>query len=393
MKTILFDGAGHVQLQPLTFTKPVAELRIGILTIKEKWEHYLSEQIGIRTAPYLASKFDNIATETDCGILAGLLPTEDLAETIKKLKKDQILMRDGKVLALKPLPATDSNIEKALKGRDVLEYDLEVEIIERPWDIFTFNGSEIKKDFEILTSGKESQELDETNIVKGEQVFIAVGAKVSCAILNAENGPIYIGKDAEIMEGAIVRGPFALCNNATVKMSAKIYGDTTVGPHSKVGGEIGNSVIQGYSNKGHDGYLGNSVIGEWCNLGADTNTSNLKNNYSQVSAWSYKEEAMIDTELQFCGVIMGDHSKCSINTMFNTGTVVGAFANVFDGGFPAKHIPSFSWGGKDGFVPFKLDKAIDVAKKVMKRRDIELTSDDEAILSKISEDSVKWIQD
>ncbi len=393
MKTILFDGAGHVQLQPLTFTKPVAELRIGILTLKEKWEHYLSESIGVRTAPYLAAKFDDIPSETECGIAAGLLPTEDLAETIKKLKKNQILMRKGKVLAMKPLPATDSDIEKALKGRDILEYDMDVEIIERPWDIFTYNGSEIKKDFEIITSGKESKDIDNTTTVKGKKVFIAAGAKVSCAILNAENGPIYIGKNAEVMEGAIIRGPFALCHNATVKMSAKIYGDTTVGPHSKVGGEIGNSVIQGYSNKGHDGYLGNSVIGEWCNLGADTNTSNLKNNYSQVAAWSYKEEAFIDTGLQFCGVIMGDHSKCGINTMFNTGTVVGTCANVFDGGFPAKHIPSFAWGGKSGFVPFQLDKALDVAKKVMKRRDIDLTTDEEVILSKIAEDGAKWIED
>ncbi|MFT7157387.1 MAG: UDP-N-acetylglucosamine diphosphorylase/glucosamine-1-phosphate N-acetyltransferase [Parvicella sp.] len=390
MNTILFDGVGHLQLQPLTFTKPVAQLRVGILTLQDKWTKHLGEEVGVRTKDYLTAKFEGQDAEVSLGILAGLLPTEDLVDTIKALKKGELLVSNDVLLAIKPMPASDANMEKVLKGSTVVKYDLDVDIIQFPWDIFKFNGQEICNDYVLLTDERESAELDETNIVKGEDVFIEEGADVSCAILNSENGPIYIGRDAVVMEGAVIRGPFALCDHATIKMGAKMYGDTTVGPHSKVGGEIGNSVIQGYSNKGHDGYLGNSVIGEWCNLGADTNTSNLKNNYGEVKAWSYKEEAVIPTGLQFCGLIMGDHSKSSINTMFNTGTVVGTCANVFDAGFPDKHIPSFSWGGKGGYVQFKLDKSIEVAARVMERRDIELTEEDEKIFTHLSNESAKY---
>ena len=387
MSIVLFDGAGHKNLQPLTFTRPVAYLRIGILTIQEKWNKYLNQECSVRTKDYLTQKFNGLDTESELGINAGLLPTPDLAETILDLKNNQILMKNGEVLAIKPLPSSDANMEKILKGSLLLEYDLEVEIVRRPWDIFKLNGSELEKDFSILTNERESEPLHESNTLIGdeEDVFIEEGAVVHAAILNTLEGPIYIGKDAEIMEGAMIRGSFALCDNATVKMGAKIYGPTTIGPHSKVGGEVGNSVIQGFSNKGHDGYVGNSVIGEWCNLGADTNTSNLKNNYSEVRVWSYNEEEAIPSGEQFCGLIMGDHSKSSINTMFNTGTVVGVCANVFDGGFPPKHVPSFSWGGKDAIEKFKLEKAYEVAERVMSRRKIEFTSEDKAILKHISE--------
>jgi UDP-N-acetylglucosamine diphosphorylase/glucosamine-1-phosphate N-acetyltransferase len=278
-------------------------------------------------------------------------------------------------------------MDKVLKGSTILEYDQEVSMVKRPWDIFRLNGQELEADFALLTAGRESQPLHESNTLIGEEenIFIEEGAEVYASIFNVVDGPIYIGKDAKVLEGSMVRGGLALCDHAVLKMGAKIYGPTTVGPHSKVGGEVGNSVLIGYSNKGHDGYLGNSVLGEWCNLGADTNTSNLKNNYSNVRAYSYLENEMIETGLQFCGLIMGDHSKSSINTMFNTGTVVGVCANVFDGGFPAKHVPSFSWGGKGGFETFKLEKAFEVAERVMARRKIDFTEEDQKILTKISE--------
>lgn len=387
MSIVLFDGAGHKNLQPLTFTRPVAHLRVGILTIQEKWNNYLSQDVGVRTKDYLNGKFHGQDAEVELGINAGLLPTEDLVETILALKKDQILMKNGEVLAIKPLPNSDANMPKILKGSLVLEYDVDVDIVRRPWDIFKLNGSELINDFALLTKERTSEPLHESNTLIGEEeaVFIEEGAEVFAAILNTTEGPIYIGKDAVIMEGAMIRGGLALCDHATIKMGAKIYGPTTIGPHSKVGGEVGNSVIIGYSNKGHDGYLGNSVIGEWCNLGADTNTSNLKNNYSEVRVWSYAEGEAIPSGEQFCGLIMGDHSKSSINTMFNTGTVVGVCANVFDGGFPPKHVPSFSWGGQSKIETFKLEKAYEVAERVMSRRSIDFTDEDKGILKHISE--------
>jgi UDP-N-acetylglucosamine diphosphorylase/glucosamine-1-phosphate N-acetyltransferase len=292
-------------------------------------------------------------------------------------------MKKGQVLAICPMPAESENMEKVLKGSLTLEYDLEVECINRPWDLFKYNGSELKKDFELVTQGRESAPLDVTNTLIGNALFIEEGAKVSCSILNSTEGPIYIGKDAEIMEGCLVRGGLALCESATLKMGTKIYGPTTVGPHCKVGGEVGNSVLLGYSNKGHDGFLGNSVIGEWCNLGADTNTSNLKNNYSNVSVYSYKEKESIDTGLQFCGLIMGDHSKSSINTMFNTGTVVGVAANLFGAGFPEKHVKNFSWGGENNAPKYDFDKFLITAEMVMNRRHIDLTEEDKMLLKHI----------
>jgi UDP-N-acetylglucosamine diphosphorylase/glucosamine-1-phosphate N-acetyltransferase len=387
MSIVLFDGLGHTSLQPLTLTRPVSHLRVGILTIREKWAKVLGEEVGVRTKDYLSAKFEGNEAQCDLGIAAGLLPSEDLVEYVKGLKDGQILMKDGEVLALKPFPAANANMDKVLKGSTILEYDQEVSMVKRPWDIFRLNGQELEADFALLTAGRESQPLHESNTLIGEEenIFIEEGAEVYASIFNVVDGPIYIGKDAKVLEGSMVRGGLALCDHAVLKMGAKIYGPTTVGPHSKVGGEVGNSVLIGYSNKGHDGYLGNSVLGEWCNLGADTNTSNLKNNYSNVRAYSYLENEMIETGLQFCGLIMGDHSKSSINTMFNTGTVVGVCANVFDGGFPAKHVPSFSWGGKGGFETFKLEKAFEVAERVMARRKIDFTEEDQKILTKISE--------
>ena len=292
-------------------------------------------------------------------------------------------MKEGQVIALSPMPSSKANMEEVLGGMKIIEFSGHLDFINHPWDIFTHNHNEIVKDFEIVKATKEESKIDETNTVIGKQLFVEKGAKVSCAIINTLEGPVFIGKNAQIQEGTLIRGSLALCENAVLKMGAKIYGGTTIGPYSKVGGEVGNSVIQGYSNKGHDGYLGNSVLGEWCNLGADTNTSNLKNNYGDVKAWSYKEKESVNTGLRFCGLIMGDHSKSGINTMFNTGTVVCVSANVFGGGFPQKFIPSFSWGGADGFETFKVEKSFDVAEKVMARREIKFTKEDKELLTSI----------
>jgi UDP-N-acetylglucosamine diphosphorylase/glucosamine-1-phosphate N-acetyltransferase len=380
MDVILFDGAAHQSLWPLTATKPVAKLRIGIFTIEEKWNYYLGATTGVRTKEYLNEKFNAIDDQSNLGIYAGVLPTLQLVKSIKSLPKGQILMKEGQVVALSPMPSSDANMEEVLSGMKMIEFPGELTFLEYPWDIFTHNHNEIVNDFEIVKATKESIQLDETNKVIGSQLFVEKGAKVSCATINTMEGPVFIGKGAEVLEGSLIRGSLALCEGAVLKMGAKIYGGTTIGPYSKVGGEVGNSVIQGYSNKGHDGYLGNSVLGEWCNLGADTNTSNLKNNYGEVKAWDYKEKEIINTGLQFCGLIMGDHSKSGINTMFNTGTVVGVCSNIFGGGFPSKFIPSYSWGGADGFETYKIEKAFDVAEKVMERRSIEFTKKDKELL-------------
>ena len=389
MSIVLFDGVAHQQLLPLTYTKPVAALRVGIFTIQEKWNHYLGAETSIRTKDYLTEKFKGNNAKTEIGVFAGLLPDEDIVDTINNLEENQLLMHNDQVIAICPLPAVE-DMNDALAKMTVLKYDGALNIINRPWDIFKLNGEELEKDFEIVIAEKESAEIDASNTIIGSSVFIEKGAKVTCSILNSATGPIYIAKNAEVMEGCMIRGSFALLENAVLKMGAKIYGPTTIGPFCKVGGEVGNSVMQGYSNKGHDGYMGNSVIGEWCNLGADTNTSNLKNNYGNVKVWSYKEEASIDSEEQFCGLIMGDHSKCGINTMFNTGTVVGAFANIYGGDFPDKHIPSFSWGGKDGFTTYKLDKSYEVAEQVMSRRSIELSDADKEILKTVFVNTEKF---
>jgi len=390
MDVILFDGAAHQSLLPLTATKPVSKLRIGILTIEEKWNYYLDTTTKSRTKDYLSKKFETNEEEATIGIFAAVLPTLELVKTIKSMPKGQILMKEGQVLAISPMPASNADMDKALSGLKIIEFKGKVNYINKPWDLFTYNHQEIEKDFEIIKATKEPIEIDASNRVIGNSLFVEKGAKVSCATINTTEGAVFIGKNTEIMEGVLIRGSLALCEGAVIKMGAKIYGGTTIGPYSKVGGEVGNSVIQGYSNKGHDGYLGNSVLGEWCNLGADTNTSNLKNNYSFVRAWDYTQKQMVDTGLQFCGLIMGDHSKSGINTMFNTGTVTGVCANVFGGGFPNKFIPSFAWGGAQGFETFKLEKAFEVATKVMKRRNIDFTKEDKEIITHLFESTKEF---
>lgn len=391
MNYILFDGNVRNQLLPFTFTRPVADIRVGILTIREKWEHYLGFTTTTVTEDYLSDKYPFLELDKNIFINASFLPSQNLVNIIKHLEENQAVFFDDEPLAF----FTSDGQEVDFDTYDVIQYEhKDVLRIENTWDIFSKNGEAIKRDFEMLTEGRKSQPIPDGVWAKNpEDIFIEEGAKVEFCTLNASNGPIYIGKEAEIMEGSLVRGPFALCEHATLKMGAKIYSDTTIGPHSKVGGEVSNSVIFGFSNKGHDGFLGNAVLGEWCNLGADTNNSNLKNNYAEVRLWNYETEGFAKTGLQFCGLMMGDHSKCGINTMFNTGTVVGVSANIFGSGFPRNFVPSFSWGGSSGFTTYKTSKAFEVAKVVMSRRNIEFTETDEKILEHVFEETAKWRKD
>jgi UDP-N-acetylglucosamine diphosphorylase/glucosamine-1-phosphate N-acetyltransferase len=391
MNYILFDGSARNQLLPFTYTRPVADIRVGILTIREKWEKMLGFTTSTVTEDYLIDKFPMIEMEQNIFINASVLPTKYLVSLIQNLSENKALFIEDEPLAF--FAKEDQEID--FKTFDILPYtNDDILRIENTWDIFKLNGEAIKRDFKLLTTDRESQLVPEMTIAfNKDQIFIEEGAVLPLCSLNANDGPIYIGKDSEIMEGAMIRGPFALCENATIKMGAKIYGATTIGPHSKIGGEVNNCVIFGYSNKGHDGFLGNSVLGEWCNIGADTNNSNLKNNYAEVRLWDYETEGFAKTGLQFCGLMMGDHSKCGINTMFNTGTVVGVSANIFGSGFPRNFIPSFSWGGSAGMITYKTDKAFEVANVVMSRRNISFTEVDVQILEHIFKETSKWRKD
>jgi len=388
MNYILFDGPSRNQLLPFTYTRPVADLRVGILTIREKWEKHLGSTTTTITEDYLSDKFPMVEMEENIMINASYLPNSELIALIKGLEENQAIFKDEDVIAFFTKEAQD---DIDLESYEAIEYNEDILKIEHTWDIFAKNGDAIQDDYDLLTKGRTSQAIPSSNnVISAENIFLEEGAKLEFTTLNASSGPIYVGENAEIMEGSIIRGPFALCNNATVKLGAKIYGPTTVGPHSKVGGEVNNSVLFAFSNKGHDGFLGNSVLGEWCNLGADTNNSNLKNNYAEVRLWDYETEGFAKTGLQFCGLMMGDHSKCGINTMFNTGTVVGVSTNIFGSGFPRNFVPSFSWGGSGGFTTYLTKKAFEVAQVVMSRRDIEFTAEDAAILEHIFQDTKKW---
>lgn len=388
MNYILFDGPSRNNLLPFTFTRPVAEIRVGILTIREKWEKHLEATTTTLTEEYLSERYPMVEMDLNVMINASYLPNKELVDRIKSLEENQAIFKDEDVIAFY---SKDTQDEVNFETYEAIEFDNDLIKIAHTWDIFSKNGDAIQEDFELLTHNRTSQPIpNSNNCVNAENIFVEEGAKLEFTTLNASSGPIYIGKDAEIMEGSLVRGPFALCEHATLKLGAKIYGPTTVGPHSKVGGEVNNSVIFGFSNKGHDGFLGNSVLGEWCNLGADTNNSNLKNNYAEVRLWNYETQGFAKTGLQFCGLMMGDHSKCGINTMFNTGTVVGVSANIFGSGFPRNFVPSFSWGGSSGFTTYLTKKAFEVAEVVMSRRAIEFSDVDKAILEHVFEETKQW---
>ncbi|PKB44715.1 UDP-N-acetylglucosamine diphosphorylase/glucosamine-1-phosphate N-acetyltransferase [Cellulophaga sp. RHA19] len=391
MNYILFDGAARTALLPFTFTRPVAEIRIGILTIREKWEKYLGSTTSTITEDYLSEKHPMVELEENVMINSSYLPNASLVALIEDLKENQVIYHNDNIVAFF---AKEAQEEIDFDTYKAITYTEDVITVENTWDIFAKNEEALQADFDLVTEGRISAPISDTNtLINPDNIFIEEGAIVEYCMLNATKGPIYVGKNAEIWEGAMVRGGLALCDNAVIKMGAKIYGATTIGPYSKVCGEVSNSVIFGYSSKGHEGYLGNSVLGEWCNIGADSNNSNLKNNYAKVRLWNYESESFEQTGLQFCGLMMGDHSKSAINTMFNTGTVVGVNVNIYVPGFPRNFVPSFSWGGASGFTTYGTKKAFDTAKIMMARRNVEFTEQDEAILTHIFEETKKWRKD
>lgn len=380
MQLVFSDAQYWEDFLPLTFTRPVSELRMGILTFRERWKKILKiEECFFLTEDYLQEKFKKPKPKESLLIVPNFLPTERVLERVESLEQGEALIYQDEVIVAK-LDMKDFSLSKIRKMTDVEE---ELLFIKTPTDIFTYNDRFINFDFELITKDRASQELSSTNNFLGnkEDLFIEKGAEIEFATLNCKTGKIYIGRNAEVMEGSLIRGSLALCEGSKINMGAKIYGSTTIGPYSKIGGEVNNIVVFGYSNKGHEGFVGNSVIGEWCNLGADTNSSNLKNNYANVKLWNYSLSKFLDTGLQFCGLIMGDHSKSAINTQFNTGTVVGVAANIFKSGFLPNLVKSFSWGGMNGDEIYRLDKVFEVMEKVMQRRKVELTEVDKDIIT------------
>ena len=383
MNYILFDGEVRNSLLPFTYTRPVAEIRIGILTLREKWEKHLGLTTTTITEEYLEEKYPMVEMEENIMINSSFMPTVELVAQVKKLKANEAIFKGDDVIAFF---TTDSQEEINFEAYQQYDFDDELLQVKNTWDIFSLNDKAIQQDFDLITEDRTSQPIpDGVQAINPENIFIEEGAKLTFATLNATDGPIYIGENAEIMEGVVVRGALAMCENSVLKLGAKVYGATTIGPFCKVGGEVNNSVLFGYSSKGHDGFLGNSVIGEWCNLGADTNNSNLKNNYAAVKLWDYNTGRFAKTGLQFCGLMMGDHSKCGINTMFNTGTVIGVSVNIFGSGFPRNFVPSYSWGGASGFTEYKTNKVFEVAEVVMQRRGITFDVKEQAILEHVFE--------
>lgn len=383
MNYVLFDESRRKNLLPLTFTRPVAEIRFGILTIRQKWERYLNVNTSTLTEKYLSEKFPLIQENANIIINGAVCPNDKLVAEINQLEPGNALIKGDTIIAM---CLNEEDFKKQSNAVQENETNVECLQIFNTWDIYAKNSEAIKDDFKLVTKGRKSAPIPSHCLAfSPENIFIEEGAQILASTLNAIDGPIYIGKDAIVMEGCNLRGPLAVCENATIKMGAKIYGGTTIGPFSKVGGEVNNSVIFGYSNKAHDGFLGHSVIGEWCNLGADTNTSNLKNTYDTVKLWNYADETFIETNQTFCGLIMGDHSKCGINTMFNTGTVVGVSSNIFGAGYQRNFISSFKWGGVSGLQTFNLQKAIDIARNMYKRRGIELNAVEERLFMSIHE--------
>lgn len=378
MNIVLFDGEEWENFLPLTFTKPVAAVRMGILTFVERWEKITNKKVSFLTQNYLSEKFPADFQSENLFINPSFFPSKKLIDTILNLNLGQSIVYKNQLVAVKTVEQTPTITV------DVIDFDEEIIHIQHSWDLFTYNFEAIEFDFDLVTEGRTSQPISPTNgVLNPDRIFIEEGAFVEFATLNATDGPIYIGKDSFVMEGSMVRGGMALCEHATIKMGTKVYAGCTIGSHCKVGGELSNAIILGFSNKGHDGYLGNSVVGEWCNLGADTNNSNLKNNYDIVKLWSYKEKRFVKTGLQFCGVIVGDYAKAAINTQFNTGTVVGVCASIFQPGFPPNLIKHYSWGGNSDAPVYNLDRACEAAERMMARRKVEFTSADRKILEHI----------
>ncbi len=385
MNIILFDDPVlRAQLLPLTFTRPVASLRVGILTIAEKWSTRLGVDVSFSTQAYLAGKYPTNLASDNYWINGAVCPDDAFVSALHALKPNDAIEKNGRILAVR---TPDDEVPEVLTGT-VQSYTGDVTVIDHPWKIFNYNGAQIRVDFDLITRGRRSHDApDKATVIYNEgNVFMEEGVSLKACILNAEIGPIYLGKNSQVQEGAMIRGPFSLGERSIINMGGKMRGDTTIGPDCKIGGEVANSVVYGLSNKAHDGYLGNSVLGEWCNLGADTNNSNMKNNYDVVKLWSHAKNAFVSTDLYFCGLIMGDHSKTGINTMFNTGTVVGVNSNVLGSGYPPNFIPSFTWAGN---TTYDIDKALATAERAMSRRQQVLTEQDKSILREIFTSTAK----
>ncbi len=382
MRDILFDDSSRDRLLPFTHTRPVADIRCGILTMRERWELCLQTKTGTLTEKYMQGVFPLNASDDNLYINSSVFCNAEIAHAVNQLQNGQALVKDKVVIATRLIEGIDIDAFRAkvplLQTRD---YNGELYMLKNVWDIFSLNDRALRDDYRLITKDRQSASIPEGVTVTGkENLFIEEGANIYAGcIINAAKGPVYIGKDTEILEGTLIRGPFAACEHSVVKMGAKMYGATTIGPGCKVGGEINNVVFFANSNKAHDGYLGNAVIGEWCNLGADTNCSNLKNNYGEVKIWDEATNKSVQTGLTFCGLIMGDHSKCGINTMFNTGTVVGVSCNIWGGGFPEKYIPSYSWGGSEGVTKYDFTRAMETASRMMQRRGRSLSDAETAM--------------
>ena len=390
MNFILFDDERIHHFLPLTHTRPVSELRCGIVTMRQRWEAIFMQPVSSKSLDYLQEKFPLLLANDNVFVNSALFPSKELNEAIFTLKKGEYLVKENTILAvrLSEEEAKNFNLQEIALNHKGIAFTNELKMLNNLWDIFSLNDEMIRADFERMTKGKVSQALSTTNTLLGDNIFIEEGAKVECSILNSNTGPIYIARDAEIMEGCMIRGPFALGAEGVIKMGAKIYGATTIGPGCKVGGEVNNSVFFANSSKAHDGFIGNAVIGEWCNLGADTNNSNLKNNYEEVKLWNEYKKTFVKTGLQFCGLIMGDHSKCGINTMLNTGTVIGVSCNVYGSNFPRNFIPSFSWGSANGFMEYQLSKAAETATRVFARRNIPFDAIEQRLLAAVFEHTI-----
>lgn len=396
LNLILFDSDARNHLLPLTATRPMGELRMGILTMREKWERHLRASVSYITQEYLQEKYPIRVEAENLIVNGGVLPNEALCRRIERMGTNEALVFDGELIAAR---LDEAQFEALIEDEEVrelqgteLDKNIPLTRVTRLWDLFRLNEQAIAEDFQLLTQGRKSEPVSPTNqVLNPQQVFLEKGVKMEYCILNAANGPIYIGENAEVMEGCILRGPVSIGPDAILKMGARIYGPTTIGPGCRAGGEISRSIMQANANKAHDGYLGDSILGEWCNLGADTNTSNLKNNYSEVKLWSYDTERFINTGLQFCGLVMGDHAKCGINTMFNTGTVVGVFANVFGAGYPRNFVPDFAWGGvESGYRTYRFSDACETAERVMARRNVVFNELDKAILYHVYDRTAKY---
>lgn len=391
---ILFDNETRDHLLPFTFNRPVCEIRLGAMTNRERWEKWVDGKASYITQDYLSERYDITISEMNYLINGSVLPTPEIVSLINQMENGGAMLLNGELVAA-VLDRDQFNRLMYDDIDDLSSFELketQVPKINRLWDIYLLNEQAIVSDFSLLTKGRASQMLSQTNLVIGqpEQIFLEPGAKVEGATLNTTNGPIYIGKNAEVMEGALIRGPFAMGENAVVKLGAKIYGPTAIGPHSVVGGEVKNVVMFAHSHKGHEGYLGNSVIGEWCNLGADTNCSNLKNNWAEVKLWNYTSGEFEPTGQLKAGLFMGDYSMCGINTMFATGTITGLCCNIFGSGFMPKFMPSFSWGGTDNFSTYIPEKAFEAVERMMNIHGHQLSAEDRLLLMGVFEETAQY---